>query len=190
MNPNEQDTRQSIIDAAKELINETAEVEKITIRQIAARAGVGIGLINYHFKSKDNLLSIAIGHNMQKTILSFTKDSAYSELDPVAKLKALLKELYSLTGDNEKLIRYMLTFDIMQGNMQTPLSLVPLLKEIYSEQKSEMQLRILALQIIYPLQVTGLNMAEFHMYSEIDLHDIEQRNRFIDMLVDNLISPL
>ena len=189
MTANEQDARQAIIDAAKAVLNETDEIEKITVRQIAARAGVGVGLINYHFRSKDNLLSIAIGDVMQKTLLIFTKTNAYSELEPVAKLRAMLKELYTLAGSNEKLIRFILTREIMEGNMQTPLSLVPFLREIFAKQKNDMQLRVIALQILHPLQVTGLNAATFHMYSGIDLQDIEQRNCFIDMLIDNLVNP-
>lgn len=189
MNTNEQDGRQAIIDAARTILNEADDIEKITVRQIAERAGVGIGLINYHFKSKDNLLSIAVGDVMTKTIWNFTKTDAYSDLEPAAKLKAMLKELCTLIGGNEKLIKFILSREIMGGNMQTPLHLIPLLKEIYGSQKDDMQLRIIALQILHPIQVTGLNAAEFHLYSGIDLYDAEQRNQFIDTLIDNLINP-
>lgn len=188
MNINEQDTRQSIIDIAKVLLDEIDDIERITVRQIAQRAGVGIGLINYHFKSKNNLLSIAIGDIMTNTIRNFTKADTYSELKPVAKLKAMLNELYTLAGNNEKLIQFILTREIMDGNMQTPLYLVPLLKEIYGNRKDDMQLRIIALQILYPIQITGLNVAAFHLYSGIDLYSAEQRNRFIDTIIDNLLT--
>lgn len=101
MSTTEQDTQQFIIDAAKGLLNEVEDVEKITVRQIAERANVGIGLINYHFKSKDNLLSIAIGDTMAKTILSFSRSDIYADLEPIDKLKAMLKELYTLTDKKE-----------------------------------------------------------------------------------------
>jgi len=185
--PNEQDARQSIIDTTKAILEEVDDVEKITVRQIAERAGVGIGLINYHFKSKDNLLSIAIGDVMSKTIWSFTKTDDYSDLEPVAKLKMMMKELYVLAGSNEKLKRFILSREVLEGNMQTPLHLIPLLKEIFGNKKDDMQLRIIALQILHPIQVTGLNIDAFHMYSGIDLYNTEQRTRFIDMLIDNLI---
>jgi len=185
--PNEQDARQSIIDTTKSILEEVDDVEKITVRQIAERAGVGIGLINYHFKSKDNLLSIAIGDVMSKTIWSFTKTDDYSNLEPTAKLKMMMKELYALAGSNEKLIRFILSREVLEGNMQTPLHLIPLLKEIFGNKKDDMQLRIIALQILHPIQVTGLNIDAFHMYSGIDLYNTEQRTRFIDMLIDNLI---
>ncbi|MNW41429.1 transcriptional regulator BetI [compost metagenome] len=188
MNTTEQDTQQFIIDTAKSLLNEVEDVDKITVRQIAERANVSIGLINYHFKSKDNLLSIAIGDTMAKTILSFSKSDSYTDLEPIEKLKAMLKELYTLSDKKEKLMRFTLSRDIMNGNMQTPLHLIPLLKEIFGNRKDEIQLRILALQILYPIQVTGLNKETFYTYSGIDVSDQDQRNHFIDNLINNLIS--
>lgn len=183
----EQDARQSIIDAAKDILDEGGGIEKITVRQIAERAGVGTGLINYHFKSKDNLLSIAIGDIMTKTISDFLQGNLHNALDPVSKLKALMKELYNIAGDNEKLIRFLLTREIMEGNMQTPLYLVPLLRDIFGSSKNDMQLRIIALQILNPIQVTALNCSAFHMYSGINLNDRDQRGRFTDLLIDNLL---
>jgi len=188
-NTPEQDARQTIIDTTKALIEEADDTEKITIRQIAERAGVGTGLINYHFKSKNNLISIAIGDVMVNTILNFTNSDAYSHLDPIAKLKTLVKALCALIGDSEKLVRFLLHRELVEGSMQAPLYLVPLLREIFGNQKEDMQLRIIALQIIQPIQSAGLNPRAFHMYSGIDLQSAEQRNRFIDTLIDNAINP-
>lgn len=188
MNTREQDTRQLIIDTAKMLLDEAEDIEKITVRQIAERADIGIGLINYHFKSKDNLLSLAIGDIMAETILDFSKSGTYADLEPVEKLKGVLKELYILSDKKEKLMHFILSRDIMNGNMQTPLHLIPLLKEIFGDRKDDIQLRILALQILYPIQVTGLNKEAFYMYSGMDVSDKEQRSCFIDNLINNLIS--
>lgn len=188
MNSKEQVTQQLIIDTAKALLEETDDVEKITVRQIAERANVGIGLINYHFKSKDNLLSIAIGDTMAKMILDFSKSDSYADLSPIQKLKTMLKKLYALSDQKEKLMRFIVSSDIMNGNMQTPLHLIPLLKQIFGDDKDDMELRILALQILYPIQVTGLNRDAFYMYSGIDVSNEEQRNRFIDNLINNLTA--
>lgn len=186
MNSKEQATKQLIVDAAKTLLEETEDIDKITVRQIAQRANVGIGLINYHFKSKDNLLSIAIGDRMAKIISNFSKSDSYAHLSPIQKLKSMLRELYALSDKKEKLMHFVLSNDIMKGNMQTPLHLIPLLKQIFADKKDDMELRILALQILYPIQVTGLNKETFYMYSGIDVSNAEQRNRFIDSLINNL----
>lgn len=183
----EQDARQSIIDAAKAILDEENDIDKITVRQIAERAGVGTGLINYHFKSKDNLLSIVVGDVMSKTISDFLQGNFHNDLDPVSKLKALMKELYFAAGNNKKLIRFLLTREIMEGNMQTPLYLIPLLRDIFGTSKNDMQLRIIALQILSPIQVTALNCSAFLMYSGINLTDTDQRSHFVDTLIDNLL---
>jgi AcrR family transcriptional regulator len=184
----EQDLRQKIIDTAKEMLDETGDVQKITVRQIAQRAGVGIGLINYHFNSKDNLMSIAIGNAMEKTITDFNKKDDDSLITPDVKLRTLLKELCDTAGRDEKLVRFMILREITEGCMEAPLHLVPIIKEIFGEQKDDIQLRIIALQILQPLQLSGLNPAAFHMYSVVDISDPDQRNLFIDTLVDNLIA--
>ena len=187
MNSKDQDTRQMIINTARLLLEETEDVEKITVRQIAERAGIGTGLINYHFKSKDNLLCIAIGDTMTSIISDFSKAECYADLEPIEKLREMLKELYDFSDKREKLMHFILSRDILNGNMQTPLHLIPLLKQIFGDKKDDMGLRILALQILYPIQITGLNRNEFYMYSGIDVSDQEQRNRFIDNLLNNLM---
>lgn len=188
MNQQEKDTRQLIIDRVKDLISETDHIEEITVRQIAARAEVGIGLINYHFKSKDNLLSIAVGDVMSEMILRFKKEDSNAITQPIQKLKSLLKELYSFAGQSENLIRFILNREIIGGDLRTALHLISFLKDIYGEQEDEMKLRIIALQILLPIQVTGLNQDAFLMYSGIDLSDAQQRDKFIDALIDNLIK--
>jgi len=187
MSLSEQDLRRKIMDTAKDMLAETSDVTKITVRQIAQRAGVAVGLINYHFKSKDNLMSIAIEEAMERTITTFMSNDKPGAA-PDIRLRTLLKELCDTAGRDEKLVRFMLLREITEGCLEAPLYLVPLLRDIFGGQKDDMQLRIIALQILQPLQLSGLNPATFHMYSGIDISDTEQRNRFIDALVDNMIS--
>jgi len=187
MSLSEHDLRRKIIDTAKEMLGETSDVAKITVRLIAQRAGVGVGLINYHFKSKDNLMSIAIEETMERTITNFMGDDKPG-IAPDVKLRTLLKDLCDTAGRDENLIRFMLLREISEGCMDAPLYLIPMLREIFGGQKEDMQLRIIALQILQPIQLSGLNPAAFLMYSGIDISDTEQRNRFIDTLVDNMIA--
>jgi len=188
MSDTDQNLRVKIINATKSILEATGDVANITVRQIAEQAEVGNGLINYHFKSKDNLLSIAIGDIMEHTIIKFMDDDAYTHTKPNIKLRLLLKKLCESAGNDKKLVRFMMLREITEGHMQAPLYLVPILKEIFGGQKDDMELRIIALQIIQPIQLSGLNPAAFHMYSGIDISNPEQRDRFIDKLIDNMIS--
>lgn len=190
MNNKEKDARERIIRASIEILNEVSDIEEITVRQIAERAKVGVGSINYHFNSKDNLLSIAVGDILAEMAMGFSKQAGNLKLKPVDRLKTMLKELCNVAATNEKLIRFMATQAIMSGDMHASLYLIPALKEIYGAEKEEIELRVIALQILQPLQAGAIAPAEFRMYSGFDLYDTGARNKFIDMLIDNLVHPL
>ena len=55
------DSKEAMIQATIALIEENGEdLEAITIREICKRAGVGLGLLNYHFGNKDKLMELCI----------------------------------------------------------------------------------------------------------------------------------
>lgn len=62
--------KNNIIEAATELI-ETYEgdTKKITARMIAEKADVALGLINYHFGNKENLITICVQRVIGKVII-------------------------------------------------------------------------------------------------------------------------
>lgn len=187
----DQDARQAILDATRTLVSEAADLDAITVRQIAQRAGVGAGLVNYHFASKDNLLGIVIGSAMTAAVRAATEHSGDEDavLDPATRLKDLLKELCALGAGGEQLTRFMLRREVVDGSQEAAMHLVPLLRDLYPGVQDEARLRILAVQILHPIQVAGLNPDAFHRYSGFDLIRPDQRDRFVDVLVDNLVPP-
>ncbi|MEN1758890.1 TetR/AcrR family transcriptional regulator [Anoxynatronum sibiricum] len=183
------DARSNIIKTVVAMLAEGEDVEKITVRQVAERANVGMGLINYHFSSKNALLGIAVANYMATMAAGFATPGEYSGSDPVEKLKTMLTKLYSFAEQHEKLIKFTITQNLLDGEMQTPLFIVPLLKEIFGDRRDSIQLRIIALQMLLPIQVASINPAEFLLYSGIDLYNERQRNHYIETLVDNLLQP-
>ncbi len=56
------DIKNLIIDATIQIIEESeGDIKNITARKIADRSGVALGLINYHFGSKENLIAESCG---------------------------------------------------------------------------------------------------------------------------------
>ncbi len=51
-------------------------IEDITTRAIAQKAGVGVGLVNYHFQTKDNLIEICVGRIIRNVISVFLLQSS------------------------------------------------------------------------------------------------------------------
>lgn len=183
----DKDARERIIEVTLRILEEVEDVDKITVRQIAERAGVGVGLINYHFKTKDNLLSIAIGDTMSNIITELSYDSVYT-LDSVENLKDLLKRLCDIGIHYDKVLPFILNQCIINGNMQAQLAIIPILRNIFGDEKDEMSLRTIALQIILPIQMVALSPESFQLYSGTNIKVKHQRDNFIDILIENIIK--
>lgn len=188
MESKEQDARARMIKAATDILGEGADVETITVRQIAKRAGVGVGTVNYHFTSKDNLLGVAVGQIMAEKINDFLKPETNPGMAPADRLKTMLKEVCRVAAANKKLARFMLAQILANGNFAPALYLMPFLKELYQGSKDELELRVIALQIIQPIQFAGMSPEAFLMYSGVDFYNETARGRMIDSLVDHLLD--
>jgi AcrR family transcriptional regulator len=185
---NESETRERIISATIQLLNELPDVEKITVRLVAQRAEVGVGLINYHFHTRDNLISLAIGSIMADMATGLGRSGINHDESGEERLRSMLKSLYTFAEQHEKFIQFLLTHGIAKGDLDAALYLIPMLKEIYPQKKDEIQLRIIALQILLPIQVASINPSAFRHFTGIDLHDVKQRDAYIDTLVDNMLT--
>ncbi len=64
--------KEKIIRITTELIRESAgNISAITTRAIAERAGIGVGLVNYHFQTKENLITICVQRIINQVISGF-----------------------------------------------------------------------------------------------------------------------
>lgn len=72
------DIKENIIKATTELIEHSdGGIRTITARGIAEKASIGLGLINYHFGSKDNLITICVQRIISNVINRFDVKKAY-----------------------------------------------------------------------------------------------------------------
>lgn len=71
--------RERIIEAATALIAQyEGDTERITSRMIAKRAQVGLGLINYHFGSKDALITECVQRIISEVVAGFHMEKEFS----------------------------------------------------------------------------------------------------------------
>lgn len=71
--------KENIIEVTTELIKQSGgDIKNITTRAIAEKADVGLGLINYHFKSKEKLITICVQRIIQTVITGFDVKDKYN----------------------------------------------------------------------------------------------------------------
>src|SRR6187200_2645379 len=93
-------TKDKILLAARELFEEKG-YDSTSVREIAAKAGVNVALINYHFGSKETLLTDLIEELAAATYVKLT-DINKSTSDPEEKLRQTIKLLVDKILNNKK----------------------------------------------------------------------------------------
>jgi AcrR family transcriptional regulator len=188
MAANDTQAKQRILTATMGLLQEMENVEDITVRQLAERAQVGIGSINYHFRSKDVLLNEAVGQLMGDQAARWYQTMNGSDMGAAERLKMLLKDTASIAFRYPKLSRISISHAMLQGNMEPEQLILPLLRAIFGKSKDELEIRLIAFQLIIATQMIFLRADAFRLYAGVNIFDEEQRNNMIELLVDNLVD--
>jgi AcrR family transcriptional regulator len=185
-NPN---VKGKIMDATTTLIEESVSIENVTIRDIAAKAGVGVGLINYHFQTKENLINQCVQKMIGNIIHRF--DALYKSLtlEPLDKLRFLAKSTCTFLAKNQGISRASILADLFAGKSsdntsQTMEAYLPVVREIFGETKSDQELYLSTHILIATLQSAFLRRDVLIQNAEVDFYDTEQRERFIDTIVE------
>lgn len=176
-----------IFEAAVELLGEEPNADAITVRRIAERAGVGIGAVNYHFQSKDNLLNQAVGALMQDEANKWLTPPADRAGGPVARLRALLKQTARVGMRYPHLLEIAVRYDLEQGPFTAADVVVPLLRELWEGERSEADIRLVALQLLVSIQALYLRRDAVARFTGYRIGDADQMEQIIDRLIDNLL---
>ena len=88
------DRRQALIDATIASLRRHGH-EGLSVRRIAAEAGVSIGLINHHFPNKNALIAESYRYFSQQLTEGFRVAVSQARLEPRARLRALFEAVFS-----------------------------------------------------------------------------------------------
>ncbi len=179
--------REQILQATIQLLESDNDASHLTVRQIAEKAGVGLGLINYHFKSRDALVNDAIGAMMFHAAKPyFSIPSAY-ENDPADAIKSIFKATSEI-GIRYSLGRFAVQYTLLNGNMEVPALIVPLLRQYFEGRKSDLEIRMMAFSMVTTIQVAYIRSDAFRIYAGMDIQNEQQRNQLIDLVVDQFLA--
>ncbi len=186
MTPINGDVKEKLLQATLELFNEGIDPEKITTRDIVKRAGVNLALVNYHFQSKENLIQQAIGIIMRGIAAEMYDDKNMSD-DPVEKLRSMIKKNSELALRYHFLMKKGIAFELKSGSEATVRTILPILRKIFPEQKTERELRLIALQLLVPLQTMFMHAEVYLKNMDLKMNSLEDVNDVIDVLINNLL---
>lgn len=180
------DNKQKILNAAWELLEETQDPNLVTVRRIAERAGVGIGLINYHFKSKDIMFMEATGEAMSKIANTWLSMSEVPGKSPKENLKNMLITLSDMGSDYMHIIVMAARFELLGGKIKTPLYILSFINQITG--LDDTSGRLLAFSLISALQSAVQKPDEFRVYSGFDLRKKIERDKAIELLINSFFK--
>jgi len=98
--------KEKIVKVTIELLEECEAVEQVTVRDIAKKAGIGVGLINYHFQTKDNLINQCVQRIIGDVIKKFHQISQSLNAEPLDNLRSLAKRNCSFLVQNKGFPKY------------------------------------------------------------------------------------
>jgi AcrR family transcriptional regulator len=181
----EGEAKGKILSAVRELLAEGCPVGDITVRKIAARAGVGIGTVSYHFHNKDRLVYEVVAAQMAELAGGL---SLGGEGGPIERLRRFFGQTAELAMQYDEIFRAQLSYEILNGDMSICYYVTPLLKEHFGEAKSELEIKIMALEMIAAMQLALLKTEEFQRYTGVNIKDAKQRERALDVILNTVIK--
>ncbi|MFA6505229.1 MAG: helix-turn-helix domain-containing protein [Treponemataceae bacterium] len=204
------DITRRLIDAAERLMRAGRKAETLTSREIAAEAGVSVGLINYYFGSKNELIGkaaerlfadfnprwervTASAKEASEAALKTGADRREATIAALRAGKAELKEILKGLADATVLAGagndFGLRRDLMEGEMTQTKFVVPVLRSILPPSTDERELRWAAFFIVAPLQLVFLRNDFLSKWTGTNLDDKKDRDSVFDFLIDRILEP-
>ena len=184
--------REKIIQTTTQLIREREDISEITVREIAVLSEVGIGLVNYHFQTKENLIDICVLRIVSQFIDEIERLYENLEMSPIDKLKYVFKAKCAFIVKNPIISKTSMILDLNSAAIddnthQASKIHYRVLKELYGDRKTDSELFVILHIMMSSIQVAFLRNNVLKIHTDIDFYDETQRDSFIDDVIDRVV---
>ena len=189
------DIKELLIDQTIALIKESdGKPESITARAIAQRSGVALGLINYHFGSKDNLLAECSNKIITDLLCSMkpelmnAKDDGLSDRE---RLNGYAKQTFEFLFANRAIVKMSILSDFSSYRADSNSALtqkgfqMALRGNIPDKSK-----RLISFSLASSMQAAFLAAEESKKITGYDLNTRKGRSSFIEDTVNMLMGDI
>ena len=183
-----QDTRNKLIEVTQKMLLNGVNVKQLTARRISSEAGTNLAMINYCFKSKDELIKIAVDNIISREFKEYyhNDDNGSAKI----RLRNLLIYTSRITVKYKELTKASMPYLLLQEEIKIPLRILSLIKKHFNSTKTDKECRVIAFDIVCLLQLVFYRDDEFNRYAGIDINDEKQLTEFIDMQLDLLLPEV
>jgi AcrR family transcriptional regulator len=185
----EEDQKTALLNAAMELLEESKQPEKITSRQIAARAGMNAAMINYYFSSKETLISLAVEKVLDVAAGVFQSPPNPSD-PPKERLRQILRQICQVVLKYRRYTKIYVPHLLLEDEISLPLFVLPEIREHFGKHKSETDYRIIAYEMISFLQLTFYRSDAFLRYTGINLSEERTCDKLIDWELEQFLPEV
>jgi AcrR family transcriptional regulator len=186
------DIKNQIIDATIVLIEENgSNTDNITIQNICDRVGIGSGLVNYHFQTKENLIAQCVQKIIGDVIGKL--DTIYNSLKNMTSeesLRFMAKSTCSYLVSHESISRISILTDLNNSSLkdntaQTVSAYFPLIRKVCPDSMSDQAVKEKIYLLTLTLQAVFMRSNSLEEEIGIDFHDEQQRAKFVDKVIDS-----
>ncbi|HKM45855.1 MAG TPA: TetR family transcriptional regulator [Dysgonamonadaceae bacterium] len=156
--------KENIINSTIDLIQSSdGLVENITIRDISKNADISVGLINYHFGTKQKLIEICVQRIISQVMKSFSdleneNPQKHLHTDDFSEMTAFITRVFSFLTDHPEVSKISILGDLAQPNPKNNSSVS--YKAIYkaiADTESENMRKLKAFMLLACIQSAFLN---------------------------------
>jgi len=191
MNKNEklQLTKDKLLKATLQLMEEMEDPLQVTSREIAERAGTKPSMINYCFGSREDLIYCVF----MKEYLGFLNEKKIQELiESDTAPGDLLKEIHYLVASclvkNYKFTKAITGYILFKRDLGKESFSYKYVMKHYDGRKTEEECKLIAYELSTMMQMIIYRKDDIKNYFGIDLDDPEQLRRYVDLRVDLLLQ--
>lgn len=200
MSNTEEAVRGRILQAAVDLLREARDADRVSIRAIAERAQVSVGMANYHFQTKDNLIEAAVQSYIAGVIHGTDPDAppaagpagAAGAPDAAEGMRRRLRAAARFVAEHPGISRVSILRDLKNGHPGDNSSDIAegVCRQLAGAVAGgdETTLRLLAEIQVAAVQHLFLRAAVYRETVGFDFFDERQRDRMMDLVVDTVLG--
>lgn len=180
-------TKENIIVHTIALIQEgNGDIESITIRKIAERAGTSVGLINHYFGTKESLIEVCVQRLIHEVVHSFSVEQK-GNTTPMEVTKIAVKAVADFLMDNIQVSKISILGDLKNPNaksntMGTAMGFAYCLSGGKITEKHKQQ----AFALTSMLQGAFLQRDILKETVGLDFYKKEERDQYLDSMIEHI----